>query len=347
MQHPKHIQKHVIHSSSSIREAMNQLNDLAINGVLFVINHKNELLGSLTDGDIRRGFLNGSLIDDSVSTIFYSKTRFLKQKEINHQLIKKYRALNLKIIPILNSSNKIVNVLNFNEKYTSLPIDAVIMAGGKGTRLLPLTKEIPKPLLNIGDKPVIDYVINRLFSFGIEDIIVSINHLGEQIKNHINKGPLNLKFIKEDFPMGTMGSVSLIKSFVNDYVIICNADLLTDVDYEDFFLDFIDSKADLSVLTIPYKTVIPYGVLENSNGFIKNFKEKPHYIHDVNGGIYLVKKELLNDIPHNVRFSASDFIDDLIQKKYRVRSYSHKGYWLDIGRPDDYKKAQTEINLFK
>ncbi|MAO32073.1 MAG: nucleotidyltransferase [Crocinitomicaceae bacterium] len=345
----KDINKHIIKSSSSIRDAMNQLNDLGADGVLFIINNENQLIGSLTDGDIRRGLLNEVSIEELVTQIYHSNPRFVRSEENNVSILKSYRNLDLKIVPVVNGENQITDIINFNKQFSFLPVDVVIMAGGKGTRLLPLTEELPKPLLCVGDQPIIDHLMNRLSFFGVKNIVVSVNHFGDQIIKHLKskESNFNLKIITEKFPMGTIGSISLIDSYNNDSIVVCNADLLTDVDYEDFYLDFINSKADLSVLTIPYNVAIPYGVLESDNGFIKEFKEKPNYVHDVNGGIYLIKKDALKEIPKDKSYSASDFIADLIHKNYKVRSYSHKGYWLDIGRPDDYKKAQTEINLFK
>ncbi len=345
----KNINQHIIKSLSSIRDAMNKLNELGADGVLFIINEEKQLIGSLTDGDIRRGILEGASINECVSKIFHSNPRFVRVGEHNVKLLKSFRDLGLKIIPLIDDSGQIIDLINFNKQSSYLPVDVVIMAGGKGTRLLPLTEELPKPLLSVGDDPIIDHVINRLSYFGVQNFVVTVNHFADQIVNHLNskKSCVNVKIITEKFPMGTIGAISLIESFHNDNIIVCNADLLTDVDYEDFFLDFINSKADVSVLTIPYKVAIPYGVLENSKGFIKEFKEKPNYIHDVNGGIYLIKKDVLKEIPKDKSYSASDFITKLIDKDYKIRSYSHKGYWLDIGRPDDYKKAQSEINLFK
>ena len=214
----KDINKHIIKSSSSIRDAMNQLNDLGADGVLLIINNENQLIGSLTDGDIRRGLLNGVSIEKLVTQIYHSNPRFVRSEENNVSILKSYRNLDLKIVPVVNGENQITDIINFNKQFSFLPVDVVIMAGGKGTRLLPLTEELPKPLLCVGDQPIIDHLMNRLSFFGVKNIVVSVNHFGDQIIKHLKskESNFNLKIITEKFPMGTIGSISLIDSFNND-----------------------------------------------------------------------------------------------------------------------------------
>ena len=217
------------------------------------------------------------------------------------------------------------------------------MAGGIGQRLMPLTKNKPKPLLHVGDKPIIEHNINRLNCFGIDNYWVSIKYLGDQIEQYFDKSDLNIHFVREKEPLGTIGAVSKINDLVHDYVLICNSDILTNLDYEHFFLDFLENDADMSIVSIPYKVNIPYAVLEIAAGKVNDLKEKPTYTYYSNGGIYLVKKKLLQLIPKNIRFDATDFIECLIQKGYNIISYPLTGYWLDIGSHEDFIKAQSDI----
>ena len=224
------------------------------------------------------------------------------------------------------------------------------MAGGKGSRLWPLTEHTPKPLLKIGDKPIMEHNVDRLALYGIDDFWISVKYLGEQICSYFGNGTnknVNIDYIWEDTPLGTIGAVSKIENFQHDYVLLTNSDILTNLDYEHFFLNFLKQDADLSVVTIPYHVDIPYAVLETDNGHIVNFREKPTYTYYSNGGIYLIKKSALDLLPKGQSFDATDFMEKLIQQKKRVISYPLSGYWLDIGKHEDFEKAQDDIKQIK
>ncbi len=344
------LQQHIIPATTSIKETLSKLDRLGQDALLFVHNDNQELIGSITDGDIRRGLLAGFDLEATVNQVFQPSPRYIRKSENSiHKLIE-FREKNLKIIPILeDDSDRIIDVINFRTKHSSLPIDAVIMAGGEGQRLRPLTENTPKPLLKVGEKPIIEHTIDRLAYFGLKNLWLSINYLGEQIEEFVLEKPkeMSIRLIKELKPLGTIGSITLIDSFFNDYILVCNSDLLTNVDYEVFFLDFLEKEADLSVVTIPYNVDVPYAVLEVTNGVISDFKEKPTYTYYSNGGIYLFKREMLDFIPKNTEFSATDFMHALIQNGKNVRSFPHHGYWLDIGKHEDYKKAQEDVKLLK
>ena len=341
--------KHVIADDSSIKEALAQLDKLAEDALLFVVNKEGELIGSIKDGYVRRGLIKGVSLDAAVLEVAQKNPKFIRKNETDIQKLIDFRNKKLKVIPILNDqNNQIVDVINFRLKKSLLPIDTVIMAGGKGMRLRPLTDTVPKPLLVVGEKPIIEHTIDRLAYYGIENIWISVNYLSEQLEDFVRDKPkdLEIEFVKESFPMGTIGSVSLIENFKNDYVLICNSDLLTNLDYEVFFMDFLDFNADLSVVSIPYNVEVPYAVLEVENGILADFKEKPTYTYFSNGGIYLMKREILDFIPKNADFSATDLMNKLIEKGLKVRAYPHHGYWLDIGKHDDFQRAQQDVKLF-
>lgn len=342
--------RHLILKGSTIREAMVQLNDLAKDAIIFVVDEKDTLIGSLTDGDIRRGLIKGVKIEESVAKVLEPNPKFIKKEEKNLEKIIEYREKNFKILPVLDGNNRIQNVVNFSNTRSYLPLDAVIMAGGKGTRLLPLTETIPKPLVKVGNKAIMEHNLERLILFGIDDFWFSIKYLGDQIKDYFGDGKekdITINYVLEDKPLGTIGAVSKIDNFRHDYVLITNSDILTNLDYEHFFLDFVNNDADLSIVTIPYQVNIPYAVLETSNGHVLNFKEKPTYTYYSNGGIYLIKKEVLKYLPNETRFDATDLLEKLISMKKKVISYPMSGYWLDIGKHEDYEKAKKDINQIK
>jgi NDP-sugar pyrophosphorylase family protein len=309
-----------------------------------------KLLGSLTDGDVRRGLLNNFSIDDTINQIIQKHSRYIKKGDNDIQKIIEYREANYRVIPILDNNSIVVNIINFRNIKSYLPIDAVIMAGGRGQRLQPLTDNTPKPLLKVGEKPIIEYNLDRLAEFGIDDFWISLNYLGKQIENHFGSGAkknIHIDYVWEEEALGTIGAVSLIQNFNHDYILVTNSDLLTNIDYEHFFLEFIKQNADLAVLTIPYQVNIPYAVLETQNNDVKSFKEKPSYTYYSNGGVYLMKKSVLKYIPNNSFYNSTDLMQNLINLKYKVISYPFLGYWLDIGKHDDFEKAQKDIKNFK
>lgn len=342
--------EHLILSGNKIKDALIILNELANDSILFVVDENEKLIGSLTDGDVRRGLLKGFTIDSIVDEIIQEDPRYIVKGENNIDKIIEYREGNFRIIPVVDENRRVVNVINFRNIRSYLPIDAVIMAGGKGERLKPLTNETPKPLLKVGNKAIMEHNLDRLAMFGIDDFWVSVKYLGEQIERYFGQGTeknIKIEYVWENEPLGTIGSVSTIDNFEHDYILVTNSDLLTNVDYEIFFLEFLEQGADMAVLTIPYQVNIPYAVLDTYNGEVKSFKEKPTYTYYSNGGIYLMKKEVLRLIPKNTFFNATDLIEVLIKNSGKVISFPFSGYWLDIGKHEDFEKAREDIKHLK
>lgn len=341
---------HLLISGSTIKQALIQLDILAKDAILFIIDENDILKGSLTDGDVRRGLIKGISIEDSVNTIIQANPRFIKKGESDVQKIIEYRQGNYRILPVLDKENKVVNVINFREIRSYLPVDAVIMAGGRGQRLQPLTDSTPKPLLKIGPKAIMEYNVERLALYGIDDFWFSVKYLGEQIEAFFGNGNdrnIKINYVWEDDALGTIGAVSKIDNFEHEFVLIANSDILTNLDYEHFYLDFINQDADFAVVTIPYQVSVPYAVLETANGHIMSFKEKPTYTYYSNGGIYLMKKSVLDYLPKNTHYNATDLMEKLIEEKKKVISYPLLGYWLDVGKHEDFEKAQNDINQIR
>jgi dTDP-glucose pyrophosphorylase len=342
--------EHLILSGSTVKQALGVLNDLSQDAILFVVDENNKLIGSLTDGDVRRGLLNDFTIESKIDEIIQSNPRYIRKGNYDIQKIIEYRKEDYRVIPVLDNNHVVINVINFRYIKSYLPIDAVIMAGGRGQRLQPLTDATPKPLLRVGDKPIMEHNLNRLAMYGIDDFWVSVKYLGEQIESYFGAGKqknINIEYVWENEPMGTIGAVAQINNFKHDYVLVTNSDLLTNIDYEQFFLEFIKQGADLAVLTIPYQVAIPYAVLETEKGEVISFKEKPTYTYYSNGGIYLMKKEMTQLIPQNKFYNATDLMEDLIQQNKKIISFPFSGYWLDVGKHEDFEKAQTDINNIK
>jgi dTDP-glucose pyrophosphorylase len=340
--------RHLILGNTPLKECLQRLNELGLDAVLFVVDSDGKLLGSLTDGDVRRGLLSNFILEDIVENFVQPNPKSIRRLCYTIQDIIKLRESGFKVIPVIDNNDVVVNVINFRYIKSYLPVDAVIMAGGRGERLKPLTDLTPKPLLKVGDKPIIQHNLDRLISFGVDDFWISIRYLGNQIKDYIRDGSelgVRIKYVLEEEALGTIGSISLIKDFEHDYVLITNSDILTNLDYEKFFLDFIKSDADFAVATIPYNVNVPYAILETNDNVIQSFREKPTYTYFANAGIYLIKKELCSKIPKDQFYNATDLLEYLLDNKYKVTSFPLRGYWLDIGKHDDYLKAQEDIEF--
>jgi len=345
------VEKHIINYNEPVRTAFIKLNELGQDAILFITDNDKKLIGSLTDGDLRRGFIKGLGFDDSLTKYIQNNPVSLQGSNFNLELLEDYKKQNFKIVPILDDGGRIVEILNFRIQSTLLPATAVLMAGGEGKRLRPLTIETPKPLLKVGGKPIIEYNIDRLISVGIKDITLSINYLGDQLIDYFQDGSsknINIHYVKEDKPLGTIGSVLLVDSFEYDDIIIMNSDLLTNIDFADFFKTYKESGADMAVAATSYNVDVPYAVLEvNDSNTIKSLKEKPRYTYYSNAGIYIINKKMLEMIPQGEFFDITDLMDKIIKMDNKLIAYPINGYWLDIGKHEDFKKAQEDIKHIK
>lgn len=336
----------LIQEDSTIKDALISINEVSHESKsLLVVNANNQMVGSLTDGDIRRGLITGAQLTDEVSSIMHRDFKYINQSEFDVTHLKSFRERRILFIPILDEDNHIVEIVNLQKYKSHLPIDAVLMAGGKGERLRPLTENTPKPLLHIGDKCIIDHNIDRLVSYGINHINVTVNYLKEQLENHYaepRNGVQVLTFSEPKF-LGTIGSIKFVKAFYNDTILVMNSDLFTNIDYEDFYLHFKENDAEMSVAAVPYNVSIPYGILDLDGREIKGLIEKPKYNYYANAGIYLIKKRVLNEIPEEEFFNATDLIEKLIAQNKKVIRYPLNGTWIDIGNPQEYQKAQDLV----
>lgn len=337
---------HLIEESAKILVALQKLNENPTNLTLFVTDEMGRMVGTLTDGDIRRGFLKGLQLDETVDKFMASSFQFLNDKEVTPAQIKEIKNRGVKLIPVLGYDGCIQGIIDFNKVKTILPLDVVLMAGGRGERLRPLTDTVPKPLLPVGNKPIIEHNIDHLRQYGIRNFYIAIRYLGDMIKNYFGDGQkkeIAVQYVREEEPLGTFGALSLISHYQHRHVLVMNSDLFTDLDVENFYQDFVDQDADMAIASVPYVVDIPYAVLNLYNGQVQGFKEKPTYTYYANAGIYLIKKEFLKTIPSHTRYDATDFIQSMIDSGKKVIRYPLLGYWIDIGKPEDYQKVQEIV----
>lgn len=344
------IDNNCINSGASIKDALYKINNLPESLTLFVIDQNQKLIGTLTDGDIRRGFLKGNSLEDVVDLFMSEHFLCLKESDLAIEVIKKAKQLHIKLLPKINSFGQIIKIIDLQKTSSLLPIDAVIMAGGRGERLRPLTDKVPKPMLMLGNKPIIEHNIDNLCSYGIENINITVRYLGEKIIEYFKDGSeknIQINYIRENSPLGTIGSLSLINNYKSDVILVMNSDLFTDIDFEEFYLHFKENGADMSVASVPYSVSIPYAVMEIDNENICSFSEKPTYNYYSNAGIYLIKKDILKYIPKGKHFDATDLMQQIIDLKLKLTYFPIVGYWIDIGRKEDYNKALDFIKYMK
>lgn len=336
---------HTLSQSATIKDGLEQLNTVN-GGAVFIVDDNDRVLGTITDGDIRRGLLNGKTLDTSIQEVMHAGFRHIKLENYSISTIDKIKEQKIGMLPVIDEDGKLVKLLDLTTLRTVLPIEVLLMAGGRGERLKPLTDNIPKPMLHVGDKPIIEHNIDRLALYGIEKLHVSVKYKAEQIESYFKDGSdkgLQIDYIHEDEPLGTLGAIRLIDKIETPAIMVMNSDLLTNIDFEDFYRMFEESDADMVVASTPYRVDVPYGVLETEGNQITSLKEKPSYVYFSNAGIYLIKTSILERVPKGKFYNATDLMDELIRDGRKVVNYPIVHYWLDIGKPEDFRKAQEDI----
>ena len=344
------MRKYIISETASVRDALVAINNISHEcELLIVVNAAQQMVGSLTDGDIRRGLIAGAELTDTINKIMHRDFKFIKQEDYDVAHLKSFRDRRIMFIPILDAENHVVDVVNLQKFKSKLPIDAVLMAGGKGERLRPLTEKIPKPLLEVGGKCIIDHNVDRLRSYGVQYVNVTVNYLGEQLEEHFStpRDGVQVRTFREPKFLGTIGSIKFVDTFYNDTVLVMNSDLFTNIDYEDFFLHFQMHDAEMSVAAVPYNISIELGILDLDGRNIKGLIEKPKYNYYANAGIYLIKKRALAEIPKDTFFHATHLVEKLIAQDKKVIRYPLNGTWIDIGTLQEYERAKELVKHLK
>lgn len=342
-------QKHVIDGMLTVREALKALNALSGDSMtVFAVDKDGRLIGSVTDGDIRRALIAGYTPDDSVAAIAFRNFTALP---LNASPAEKYdivataRERRIQLLPVVEDG-KLVDIKDLRVMRAAIPADAVLMAGGRGERLRPMTITTPKPLLKVGGKEIIDYNVESLQRHGVDNLFITVNYLKEQIIGHFEdpKWGGNVKCIEEPCRLGTIGSVALIDDFKNDHVIVMNSDLLTNIDFEKLYLHHKQTGATLTMATIPYTVSVPFAIIRTDGDSVTGLEEKPTYNHFANAGVYIIKRDALFGIKRGEYLDAPDFIEQLIAEGHKVVHFPIEGTWIDIGSPDDFRYA-NEVAL--
>ena len=333
------IKKYLLEHDNSLIDAIKKLNTNKYKTIL-VVNKLNKLIGTITDGDIRRALLKGHDKSSNIKNILNKKPKkiYFGKKFSN------LKVTDAEILPVVDKSQKVKSIL-INDKYKKRfniedNVTAIIMAGGFGKRLMPLTAKKPKPLIKIGKKPLIDYVFQNLIKHNIKNISISIYYKSKQIKNYFKKKKNNfiINFIEEKTPLGTAGCFGLLKyKDLNDNIIVHNSDIITNLNIKNLLKFHVDFNSDITVCAKEYTNTSPFGEIHHKEHKIKKIIEKPTSKNFFNAGIYVIKKKLLKNLP--VKYlDMTTFIDNKIKTGHDVNVYPIYEYWVDAGRKDIIKK---------
>ena len=348
----KELQSLFISPDHSIRTAMACI-DRGLCGIALVVGQENHLLGTITDGDMRRAVLAGTDLESPVSLILASKISTLYPKPVTAQLGAKQETLVellhknvLRQLPILDNDGSVVDLVMIDDLIPThdLPLQAVIMAGGMGMRLRPLTEDLPKPMLPVGGKPLMELLIEQLRQVGIRRVNVTTHYKPEKISDHFGDGSaygVELNYVNEDKPLGTGGALGLIAA-PTEPILVINGDILTKVDFRAMLAYHQEHRAIMTVAVKQYDIKVPYGVIECEGSRICSLKEKPQMHFLVNAGVYLLEPKVYEFIPNGEHFNMTDLIQRLLDSNHTVISFPIIEYWLDIGQLADYKQAQND-----
>ncbi len=337
------MKQYIITEKATILEALQQLNTLSGQQMVLLVTKENGVMtGTLTDGDVRRALLAGVSLTAEVKDAMHRDFKAIKTEEVDVKMMRSCRMKGIGILPHLNDDGTIKTIYDLTITKAVLPISAILMAGGKGERLRPLTLNTPKPLLEIGGKAIIDYNIEALASVGVTDITVTTRYLAEQIHEHFAKpvSGIQVKCVTETQPLGTIGAASLVSRNGEGNTLVMNSDLLTTISFEEMYMRHVEEHADVTIAAIPYVVSVPYAILTTETSQVKGIEEKPSYSYYANAGIYIFSNRLLDTLPNDSRTDATDLIEQAIDKGMKVVYYPINGTWIDVGSPNDFKQAQ-------
>lgn len=343
------IKEYCININSTIKEAMKNIDKNLTSGSLVVDNNM-KLMGVITDGDIRRAILKGNSIDGKIKEIYKKNCKVISSlvsKKKAKEIMLKHK---IRQLPVIDKENRIENLYFLDDiiSYDKKENYVIIMAGGLGTRLRPLTEDIPKPMLHIGDKPMLEQIINNFKEYGFRKFLISVNYKGHIIEDYFGDGEslgVDIDYIKEDEPLGTAGAISLVKEKLRDDFIVINGDILTTIDFDQFLNIHKDKGNYITAGVRKYDMKIPYGVIAEENASIKEIREKPEYSFNIISGIYALSPKILDYIEENKFLNMTDLIND-VSKENTCGMYDIKSYWMDIGEMDNYNRANEDIKKF-
>jgi dTDP-glucose pyrophosphorylase len=316
--------------------------------IALIVDSSNHLLGTLTDGDVRRAILKGVSLTDPIKNHYNKKPITCSTEESLAKILD--TALNHKIfqIPIVNEQGLLVGIEEVDEIIKPHPKDVpiVIMAGGEGTRLRPITEHIPKPLVEVGGKPILATILEQLKHHGFHNIYLCVNYKSQLIKDYFGNGKIlgiDIHYIQEKKKLGTAGALSLLPHNISSPFIVMNGDILTNINFENLYSFHLQNQCDLTIATREHTTKIPFGVIHSDKNNISHIEEKPTLTHSISAGVYVIESSLICHIPKDEFFDMPSLINICLEHQHHVKSFSIQDYWIDIGRTEELQRADHDF----
>lgn len=319
--------------------------------IALVVNDSGRLIGSLTDGDVRRGLLRGKSLQDPLKDIMHTSPHALPLGTSREHILGMMESVEIKQIPLLAADGTIAGIVTYNTllglRHAPRPNPVVIMAGGKGRRLLPITSDIPKPMVEIGNKPILEWILRRFIHQGFQEFHIAVNYLGHMIEQYFGNGSrfgCTISYIREEEFLGTAGALSLISSNIEHPLVVANGDILASVNFGDVMDSHMASGSIATICARAHHVEVPYGVIQLENGMMKAIVEKPVYEDLISAGMYALSPEALRYIPKNTVMDMPTVFTALLRDNKPVSVYSLQEEWMDIGRHDDLERAKQQFS---
>jgi dTDP-glucose pyrophosphorylase/predicted transcriptional regulator len=346
----KSISKYIVKSHDTLWKVAECIEN-SPSKIALVIDERHYLVGTITDGDIRRALLHGKTMDDVAQVVMNEKPVTANEDAVNQECVKLMQKHHLRQIPIVDENRKLKGLftgedIQHIDSVNTNDVPVVIMAGGKGKRLRPLTEDCPKPMLPIGDQPLLELIIKQASDQGFNDFFISINYLGEIIKEHFGNGSqfnVNINYLEETTPLGTAGPLRMLKDVENESFIVINGDVLTRMYLPRLFDFHREHDADMTMCVREYEFQVPYGTVSMDGDIVKEIEEKPVYRFFVNAGIYMINKKIIELIDDDETTDMVTLLKRAKKSNYNVTAFPIHEYWMDIGRMDDLTRAREEV----
>jgi dTDP-glucose pyrophosphorylase/predicted transcriptional regulator len=340
----------LISPKATLEEAISMLDHAALRIVL-IVDKERKLLGTLTDGDVRRALLRHQGLETSVQEVMNTSPRAVTKQWTREQILAEMRRYQLLQLPVLNENEQVVGLETLHGQLQQQKVDnpVFLMAGGLGTRLRPLTQTRPKPLLHVGGKPILEVILERFISDGFHRFYIATHYLSDMIEEHFGDGSrwgVDIQYVREQTPLGTGGALGLMpRDQIDLPVLVMNGDLLTGLNFHNLLAFHHQHGGAASMCVREYEHQIPYGVVEFQDHLVQGLTEKPVQRFFINAGIYVLSPEFVNSIPAHTRIDLPTLLQEQIASGNKVNLFPAHEYWLDIGRMEDFIKAQTDIEL--
>ncbi len=342
-------QNALVDASTPVIDTMGVI-DRASNRAAFVVDDQYHLLGLVTDGDIRRGLLKGISLQDPVEKVMNKSPLTCRVSDSTQAILRLMEAKDILQVPIVEEGDRLVNVLSKRDITERSVYDSPVflMAGGFGTRLHPLTQECPKPLLNVGSKPILETILESFADSGFHNFIISTHYLSDMVQKHFGDGSqwdVTIRYTQEQEPLGTGGALGLLPEDLPDLpIIMMNGDILTNVNFPALLDYHHEGGADATICVRQHQYQVPYGVVQASDFKIQHIDEKPVSRYYINAGIYVLNPSIVKSVRHGEKIDMPQLLNQQLDAGAQIQMYPLDEYWLDVGRMSEFKQAQKDIN---